>query len=46
MIEAETKLMQIMMDLATNTMNVGTLEVSIDTLVMDTDTEKMALENL
>ena len=43
---AEQKLMQIMMDLATNTMNVGTLEVSIDTLVMDTDTEKMALENL
>ena len=43
---AEDKLMQIMMDLATNTMNIGTLEVSIDTLVMDTDTEKMALEAL
>ena len=43
MIAAETKLMQIMMDLATNTMNVSTLEVNVNALVVATNTESIAI---
>ena len=43
MIEAENKLMQIMMDLATNTMNVSTLTVDVDALVVATNDESTAI---
>ena len=45
-VAAENKLMQIMMDLAINTGNIESLQMSVDMLVADTNTEQAAIDNL
>lgn len=45
-VAAENKLMQIMMDLLVNTGNVETLTMSVDMLVVDTNTEQAAIDAL
>ena len=45
-VAAENKLMQIMMDLAVNTGNIESLQLSVDMLVADTNTEQAAIDAL